>query len=273
MQTPHTLRHNHTPYGRKELLHSALARTEMPLVWLEEPKTEVLFSNDTGAVVSCAASTAGGAPADVAWTAEDGRPFLPVAELVEVLSNGSLWLLPFAGHRYDAAVHRATVSCTVSSDQGALISRPSHIKAVVRRNYEAQVFDPMVMSGNTALLKCHLPAVQEGVLAVTSWQKDNTINIFPSLYGASLRDGYKSEINTISVGSDGLQFSLEKELSGLGLRPVRYAGKNARPYLGERAAGLRGEDHYCDEEAVRWTLDASCRPLFCDECSLRRPSC
>ncbi|KAF2367687.1 Immunoglobulin-like domain [Trinorchestia longiramus] len=196
-RSAHLLRHGHFPSSFKSYTHLGIANSyprttqhwaqnadvQMPLVWLEEPKTEVLFSNDTGAVVSCAATTAGGAPADVAWTAEDGRPFLPVPELVEVLSNGSLWLLPFAGHRYDAAVHRATVSCTVSSDQGALISRPSHIKAVVSSHYEVQVYDQVVTAGNIAVLRCQVPTEMTDILKVKGWLVDGTINIFPSLYG------------------------------------------------------------------------------------------
>ncbi|XP_047739551.1 Down syndrome cell adhesion molecule-like protein Dscam2, partial [Hyalella azteca] len=41
----------------------------------------------------------------------------------------------------------------------------------------------MVMAGNSALLECRLPEVEEGVLVVTSWLRGDNVNILPSLYG------------------------------------------------------------------------------------------
>ncbi|KAA0184352.1 hypothetical protein HAZT_HAZT009377 [Hyalella azteca] len=171
---------------RKEIQDSS---HELPLLWIAEPKSTLVFSNDSGALLHCAAHAPGGPPPTVAWTTVDGRPFLPVSGLVEQLSNGSLWFLPFPSHRFDASLHRVIISCTVACDRGALISRPSAVTPVIRQDYVAQVQGQMVMAGNSALLECHLPEVEEGVLVVTSWLREDNINILPSLYGGELISG------------------------------------------------------------------------------------
>ena len=40
---------------------------------------------------------------------------------------------------------------------------------VVRQYYEVQVYDEFVISGNTAVLKCHVPSFVRDYVTVTSW--------------------------------------------------------------------------------------------------------
>lgn len=55
--------------------------------------------------------------------------------------------------------------------------------AVVDEPYEVQTFDEMATSGNTALLRCRVPPSLADVVTVTSWLKNNAVNIFPSADG------------------------------------------------------------------------------------------
>ncbi|XP_047741385.1 Down syndrome cell adhesion molecule homolog [Hyalella azteca] len=201
----HAFRHGHAPsnfvseyrpVGIHDLNSSDVRapnqEASLPLVWAEEPQAQLLFSNDTGAVLNCAARAPGGYPPTVAWSTQDGRPFLPVPGLVEQLSNGSLWFLPFPGHRFDASLHRVIISCTVACDRGALISRPSAVTAVVMGDYEVQAYDQVVVAGNIAVFTCHVPPELHDILVVTSWLVDGSVEIFPSLYGGEVLSVFNS---------------------------------------------------------------------------------
>jgi hypothetical protein len=51
---------------------------------------------------------------------------------------------------------------------------------VVRQKYEVQVRDAYVLAGNTAVLKCEIPAFVKEYVAVTSWFQDSVFNIYPT---------------------------------------------------------------------------------------------
>jgi len=51
---------------------------------------------------------------------------------------------------------------------------------VVRQKYEVQVRDAYVLAGNTAVLKCEIPAFVKEYVAVTSWFQDSAFNIYPT---------------------------------------------------------------------------------------------
>jgi hypothetical protein len=52
--------------------------------------------------------------------------------------------------------------------------------AVVKQKYEVQVYDEYVISGNTAVLRCHVPSYVADYVMVTSWIQDGSVNIQPS---------------------------------------------------------------------------------------------
>lgn len=52
--------------------------------------------------------------------------------------------------------------------------------SVVRQKYEVQVRDAYVLAGNTAVLKCEIPAFVKEYVAVTSWFQDSAFNIYPT---------------------------------------------------------------------------------------------
>ncbi|KAK8753126.1 hypothetical protein OTU49_002716, partial [Cherax quadricarinatus] len=106
-----------------------------------------------------------------------------VEGVVQVAENGSLVFPPFPAHLYNAHVHAATYTCRASSPAGTLLATPVIVRAVVVGEYEVQVYDQLVMSGNTAVLRCAVPSYVREHVTVTSWLHDNTFNIYPSLHG------------------------------------------------------------------------------------------
>ena len=49
--------------------------------------------------------------------------------------------------------------------------------------YEVQAYDQLVMAGNTAILRCAIPAYVADYVKITSWVHDQIFNIYPSLHG------------------------------------------------------------------------------------------
>lgn len=56
----------------------------------------------------------------------------------------------------------------------------TNIVTVVRQNYEVQVYDEYVISGNTVVLKCQVPSSVAEYIMVTSWTQDGIVNIYPN---------------------------------------------------------------------------------------------
>ena len=50
-------------------------------------------------------------------------------------------------------------------------------------DYEVQVYDQLVMVGNTAVLRCSVPSYVTEYVTVTSWLHGGAFNIYPSLHG------------------------------------------------------------------------------------------
>ncbi|XP_037792633.1 Down syndrome cell adhesion molecule-like protein Dscam2 [Penaeus monodon] len=217
-------------------------------VFSQEPPRQVHFTNSTGVTVNCVAD---GTPMPtVTWTTQDGRPVEEVMGLREVLSNGSLVFPPFPAQRYDTQLHATTYICRATSAGGTILARPSQIRAVVVGDYEVQVYDQLVMSGNTAVLRCAVPSYVREYVTVTSWVHDDTFNIYPSLHG----DGKyhmtpEGDLHVLEVGpQDGLsryQCRTLHKLTGraqLSRTPARIIVTEAQgslpPRISERAGRL-----------------------------------
>ncbi|XP_066598053.1 cell adhesion molecule Dscam2-like isoform X1 [Prorops nasuta] len=146
-------------------------------VLVSEPRSSVEFSNDTGAMIHCAAH---GSPTPrIDWLMGDGSPVLPIPHIREILVNGSMYFLPFGAESYRHDVHSADYRCQASNSVGRVLGREITVKAVVRQKYEVQVKDTYVLAGNTGVLRCEIPAFVKEYVSVTSWVQDSTFNIFP----------------------------------------------------------------------------------------------
>ncbi|XP_037801943.1 Down syndrome cell adhesion molecule-like protein Dscam2 [Penaeus monodon] len=167
--------------SRHELYVCGVGRSTQGPVFSQEPPRIVHFTNSTGVTVNCVAD---GTPTPaVTWTMQDGRPVEEVMGLREVLTNGSLVFPPFPANQYDTQLHANTYICRATSAGGTVLARPSQIRAVVVGDYEVQVYDQLVMAGNTAVLRCAVPSYVREYVTVTSWVHDDSFNIYPSLHG------------------------------------------------------------------------------------------
>ncbi|KAH7968494.1 hypothetical protein HPB52_009013 [Rhipicephalus sanguineus] len=86
--------------------------------FLHEPPVQTLFSNSTGALVSCSAS--GQPRPSVAWTNETGSPLEPLPGLRRVRPDGTLEFFPFRGEEYRQDVHSARYRCRASNALGTV---------------------------------------------------------------------------------------------------------------------------------------------------------
>ncbi|XP_064480697.1 cell adhesion molecule Dscam1-like isoform X2 [Ornithodoros turicata] len=146
--------------------------------FIHEPPRRVNFSNDTGASVPC---TAVGSPEPrVQWTTSDGVPVTDIRSLRYVRPNGSLVFPPFRGEDYRQDVHAAIYRCTASNALGTIVSRDVRVRAVVRQAYQAEVYDEYVVTGNTAVMKCHIPGFVRDFVTVTSWIEEPSGTVIDS---------------------------------------------------------------------------------------------
>jgi hypothetical protein len=96
-------------------------------VLVSEPRSNVEFSNDTGAMIHCSAH---GSPAPrIDWLMGDGSPVLPIPHIREMLVNGSMYFLPFGAESYRHDVHSAVYRCQASNSVGKVLGREITVKA------------------------------------------------------------------------------------------------------------------------------------------------
>ncbi|XP_046991954.1 Down syndrome cell adhesion molecule-like protein Dscam2 [Schistocerca americana] len=153
-------------------------------VLVQEPPAQLRFSNSTGAQLSCAAR---GSPLpDVIWLHSDGSPVTAVHGLRQPLANGTLHFPPFRAEDYREEVHSTTYRCRASNLAGAVRSRDVALRAVVRQDYEVQVYRAHALLGNTAVLRCVIPPFVRDDVSVSSWFRDDTI-ILPGSHEAGGR--------------------------------------------------------------------------------------
>ncbi|XP_065344124.1 cell adhesion molecule Dscam1 isoform X3 [Cloeon dipterum] len=186
------------------LLAACVALEQQGPVFVLEPAARVEFSNSSGARIDCSAHGSG--VVKVEWLLADGSPALPVARLRLLHPNGTLELPPFPADRLRHDVHSALYRCRASNHLGTILSRDVHVRAVVRQQYEVQVYDEYVISGNTAVLRCQVPSFASEFVSVSSWLQDGSVSIYPNtdtggkyavlgdlyVYDAGPGDAYKS---------------------------------------------------------------------------------
>lgn len=149
-------------------------------VFVNEPRSTLEFLNDMGAVLSCLAH---GLPQpSISWVMMDGTSVTPVLHLREITKNGSLYFPPFGAENYRHDVHSTSYQCAASNSVGQILSREVNVQAVVKQHYDVIVRDTYVLNGNTAVLKCEIPAFVKGHVSITSWVQDSSFNIYPSPY-------------------------------------------------------------------------------------------
>ncbi|KAA0184407.1 hypothetical protein HAZT_HAZT005376 [Hyalella azteca] len=143
----------------------------------------VTYSNNSGVVLNCAAK--GDPEPSITWRFLDQNLVREIPGVREILSNGSLVLLPFSASQYRQDVHAGVYQCAVSNPTGTVLGLPATLRPVVTQGVEVMVRDEAVMSGNTAVLTCELPSSLRDLLTVTAWERDRGVHIYPSLHGAS----------------------------------------------------------------------------------------
>lgn len=61
--------------------------------------------------------------------------------------------------------------------------------SVVQQRYEVQVYDEFVISGNTAVLRCHIPSYVRDYVAVVTWEREDGVTITSNVaVGELVRD-------------------------------------------------------------------------------------
>lgn len=140
-----------------------------------EPASRIDFLNSTGTVIPC---TARGIPTpSISWMKKDGSTVGDIPGLRHIRPDGSLVFSPFPAEDYRQDVHSAVYRCVSSNVAGTIGSRDVVIRAAVKQYYEAQVYDVFVTRGNTAVLQCHIPSFVKEYVSVTSWIRDDGLNI------------------------------------------------------------------------------------------------
>ncbi|KAH9373989.1 hypothetical protein HPB48_016616 [Haemaphysalis longicornis] len=112
--------------ARGDLLPPTSSGAAAP-AFLHEPPVQVIFSNSTGALVSCSAS--GQPRPTLGWTNESGSPLEQLAGLRRARPDGTLEFFPFRGEDYRQDVHATRYRCRASNALGAVFSRSVHVRA------------------------------------------------------------------------------------------------------------------------------------------------
>ncbi|XP_077560088.1 cell adhesion molecule Dscam1-like isoform X1 [Haemaphysalis longicornis] len=171
-------------------------------VFVVEPPNHVVFSNATGAHVSC--SVSGSPRPSVTWHAHHDQALAAqggaatssasvsssasktgdssvgastMKGLRHVLPDGSLVFRAFGEREYVPEVHHATYRCSATNSVGTIVSRDVKVRAVILEEFEAHVHDDYVPRGNTALFRCHVPSTQRQYLSVSSWTTEDGLVI------------------------------------------------------------------------------------------------
>ncbi|XP_012543882.3 cell adhesion molecule Dscam2 isoform X1 [Bombyx mori] len=177
-------------------------------VFLMEPPSKLLFSNTTGARVSCAAH---GFPSpQIAWQLPDGTQMDDVPGLRQFLDNGTLVFLPFAAVNYRQDVHATVYRCRAHNTHGTIISRDMRTQAVVWQDWQVHVTSTSAEAGGPALLTCTTPAPMKDHASVAAWYRDD--EVLPSsdhLSGPTLLvdEGWKMIVRSVRLEDSRAKYS------------------------------------------------------------------
>ncbi|XP_059046951.1 cell adhesion molecule Dscam2-like [Achroia grisella] len=177
-------------------------------VFLMEPPPRLVFSNSTGARVSCAAH---GFPApQLAWQQPDGAQLDDVPGLRQVLDNGTLVLLPFPATQYRPDIHSTVYRCRAHNAHGAILSRDMRTQAVVWQEWRVRVTSTQAEAGGPALLTCVVPAALREHASVAAWYRnDAVLPAADHLSGSTLLvgDGWKLIVRSVGIEDSNAQYS------------------------------------------------------------------
>ncbi|XP_072938511.1 cell adhesion molecule Dscam1-like isoform X2 [Epargyreus clarus] len=177
-------------------------------VFLMEPPPRLVFSNGTGARVSCAAH---GFPSpQIAWQLPDGTQLDDAPGLRQVLENGTLVFLPFSAVQYRQDVHSTVYRCRAHNAHGAIVSRDMRTQAVVWQEWQVHVTSTPAEVGGPALLTCAAPPAVRDHASVAAWFRDDAVlTASDHLSGPTLLvdEGWKLVVRSVQVDDSRAQFS------------------------------------------------------------------
>ncbi|KAG1652280.1 Down syndrome cell adhesion molecule-like protein Dscam2 [Nymphon striatum] len=144
-------------------------------VFIYTPPGHLSFLNSKGLVMDCLAH--GFPEPKIQWLNNKGEEVSSIPYIRKIASNGSMLLLPFDGKEYQQEVHATKYRCSASNKHGRIVSTLVNVRAVVRQDYQAQVYDEYIEEKNTAVLKCQVPSYVTDDVFVTAWIRDDDVVI------------------------------------------------------------------------------------------------
>ncbi|XP_074600813.1 cell adhesion molecule Dscam1-like [Brevipalpus obovatus] len=139
--------------------------------FVQEPDNRIVFTNNTGYKIACSAS--GNPKPSVSWYHKSGHQVIDIAGIRHVSADGSLVFPAFRADDWRLNVHSTSYYCLAANPLASILSRDVSVRAVVAQHYTATVADELVFSGNTAVLRCNIPAHVREVVEVVSWTENN----------------------------------------------------------------------------------------------------
>ncbi|KAG1650335.1 Down syndrome cell adhesion molecule-like protein Dscam2 [Nymphon striatum] len=163
--------------------------------------------NTEGLKLQCSAH--GEPDPEIQWLKRDGyqeeKLVTDIPSLLEIYNDGTLDLKPFAPEDFRQDIHSTVFRCIASNMHGRIISAPVSVRATTKQQQQqiqAQVYDEYVVAGNTAVLKCHIPAFYKDDLEVVSWIREDNKIITAESSDQNFEVTYSGNLHMKSVSSD-----------------------------------------------------------------------
>nr|XP_027200228.1 Down syndrome cell adhesion molecule-like protein Dscam2 isoform X2 [Dermatophagoides pteronyssinus] len=145
--------------------------------FIREPPQQVIFSNNTGAVIYC--SVNGNPMPKVYWETKNDQIITDVTGIRHVRHDNALIFQQFSTKDYRPDLHSQTYRCCAENSVGIIKSRYVQVRAVVEQRFVIEVYDEFVTAGNSALLRCHIPAFMRDLLDIIGWIEGSSNHILP----------------------------------------------------------------------------------------------